>query len=315
MVFILAVSGYIINTCGWEGIFYSTGLLGCFWFIGWALLIHEQPTGHPAISPAEKAKFLEVSDDDTSKGGVEQFPWRRALTSMPFVAICVAHFGSNWGFFSLLTNLPTYLHNIMHFDLESNGLISALPYFGLALSTQFFSLIADWLKNRNFLSITGVRRLSQCVALLTPAGCLLGLGFTTNSYVAVTLLVLAVAATGAGGLFANMIDLAPRYAGLLMGISQTCASIPGIMAPYLIGMITAESHGQSTECWKVVFSITAGVSVGSALFYAIFVSGELQQWSSLPAPAAKKLDVVKTYESLFHVLNESWKCSQGKHLR
>ncbi|XP_076068444.1 sialin-like [Oratosquilla oratoria] len=48
-------------------------------------------------------------------------PWRAIFTSMPFYAILVLHFGNNWGFYTLLTEIPTYsyLNHIQHFDLKS----------------------------------------------------------------------------------------------------------------------------------------------------------------------------------------------------
>ncbi|XP_076068344.1 sialin-like [Oratosquilla oratoria] len=46
-------------------------------------------------------------------------PWRAIFTSMPFYAIFVLHFGNNWGFYTLLTEIPTYLNHIQHFDMKS----------------------------------------------------------------------------------------------------------------------------------------------------------------------------------------------------
>ena len=36
-------------------------------------------------------------------------PWRDILTSMPVWATVCAHFAENWGFYTLLTQLPTFL--------------------------------------------------------------------------------------------------------------------------------------------------------------------------------------------------------------
>ena len=36
----------------------------------------------------------------------------------------------------------------------------------------------------------------------------------------------------------NHLDIAPRYAGLLFGMSGTCATIPAILSPLVVGTIT-----------------------------------------------------------------------------
>jgi len=44
-------------------------------------------------------------------------PWLSVLTSLPFWALAVAHFTNNWGYYTLLTNLPSYLKYILGFDV------------------------------------------------------------------------------------------------------------------------------------------------------------------------------------------------------
>lgn len=41
------------------------------------------------------------------------------------------------------------------------------------------------------------------------------------------------------GFIANHVDIAPKHAGVLFGISNTFATLPGIFAPYVIGYVTA----------------------------------------------------------------------------
>ena len=39
----------------------------------------------------------------------------------------------------------------------------------------------------------------------------------------------------------NHVDIAPPFSGILFGISNTAATIPGIVAPYIVGVITSEA--------------------------------------------------------------------------
>jgi len=96
---------------------------------------------------------------------------------------------------------------------------------------------------------------------------------------AVILLTLAVGIGGFSwaGFSVNMLDMAPQYAGIIMGVSNTFATIPGIVSPSITGYIV--QHGSVDE-WRIVFFITACFYLFGAIFYAIFASSELQPWSN-----------------------------------
>ncbi|KAJ8931055.1 hypothetical protein NQ314_016084, partial [Rhamnusium bicolor] len=46
-------------------------------------------------------------------------PWKAIFTSLPFWAILVAHCGQNWGFWTLFTEIPSYMQNILNFNIAS----------------------------------------------------------------------------------------------------------------------------------------------------------------------------------------------------
>lgn len=63
--------------------------------------------------------------------------------------------------------------------------------------------------------------------------------YVTQRYLCVLFLVLGVGFSGvnATGYAVNHLDIAPRYAGLLMGLSNTFGSMPGFLSPMLTGYI------------------------------------------------------------------------------
>ena len=71
---------------------------------------------------------------------------------------------------------------------------------------------------------------------------LIGLSYLdcNQTALAVALLVLAVSMSGAtySGHFVNDMDIAPQYAGTIVGISSGTAAISGIIAPYLASIVT-----------------------------------------------------------------------------
>ena len=53
-----------------------------------------------------------------------QTPWVAILTSLPMWAVLIAHCGMNWGYFTLLTELPSFMNSILMFDIKEVSRIS-----------------------------------------------------------------------------------------------------------------------------------------------------------------------------------------------
>lgn len=71
----------------------------------------------------------------------------------------------------------------------------------------------------------------------------IGLAFVTcaTPYVGVALLIIGLASTGTGygaGFMVNYNDIGGSFAGLTFGMSNTVGTIPGFIAPMIVGLIT-----------------------------------------------------------------------------
>lgn len=66
---------------------------------------------------------------------------------------------------------------------------------------------------------------------------------------------MGIGITSIGGMFcgflSNHIDIAPNYAGTLMAITNTCATLPGIIMPIFVGAVT---HGNVSKWNYLKFS-------------------------------------------------------------
>lgn len=49
---------------------------------------------------------------------IARVPWSSILTSLPVWSLIIVHSGSNWGFYTLLTEMPTYMKSILNFDVQ-----------------------------------------------------------------------------------------------------------------------------------------------------------------------------------------------------
>ena len=80
--------------------------------------------------------------------------------------------------------------------------------------------------------------------MFVPAAMCMALGYVdcTVPALGVILLTVGVSFTGCiygSGFVMNHLDIAPLYAGILFGISNTAGTVSGFMAPYVVGQITA----------------------------------------------------------------------------
>ncbi|XP_042865549.1 putative inorganic phosphate cotransporter [Penaeus japonicus] len=284
----LPISGLLCQSNflgGWPSVFYVFGASGVVWFILWMVLVYKTPESHPRISLDEKIYIQTTLNQSPSDSGAKKIPWKHILLSMPFWAIFVGHIAQNWGFYTLLTELPTYMKNILHFNIASNSFVSALPYLIMWLFSIASGLLADHLRTQGILTTTATRKIFNSIGLYGPMICLVLVGYADcNKDAAIGLLCGAVGLNGAvySGYMNSHLDLAPNFAGTLMGITNTFATIPGFVAPQVVGMLI--SGHETIGRWRIVFWIAGIVYFIGNTFYIIFISGEQQEWNDLDNP-------------------------------
>ncbi|GIX72944.1 putative inorganic phosphate cotransporter [Caerostris extrusa] len=208
-------------------------------------------------------------------------------------AVIVAHVGHNFGFLILLTEMPTYLSTILHFDIKSNGLLSALPYIVQAITALLVSFLADRLRQSDRMSITTIRKICNSIGLFGPAVCLLGITVSgCHPDLIVALLCLSLAFNGFiySGFNITHVDMSPEFSGTIFGITNAISNVCGIIGPMIVGYFTAS--GATISNWSNVFYITSAMYTLSAVFYAIFASAELQPWGITNYKPEKKHSLV-----------------------
>ncbi|XP_043919804.1 sialin-like isoform X1 [Protopterus annectens] len=273
----LPLSGIICFYLDWSYVFYIFGAVGVLWFILWAFLVSDTPETHKGISPVEKEFIISsLQHELSSKTSV---PWRSILTSLPLWSIVVAHFSYNWTYYTLLSLLPTYMKDILKFNIQEDGFLSALPYLGCWTCMMIAGQLADYLRQNQILTTIVVRKIWTAIGMVGPAVFLVAAGFTGCNYrLAVALLTLSSALGGfsMSGFNINHLDIAPSYAGILLGITNTFATIPGMVGPVIAKGLT---HYNTIGEWQTVFYIAAAIDVFGAVFFLLFGKGEVQSWA------------------------------------
>ncbi|XP_075588402.1 sialin isoform X1 [Dermatophagoides farinae] len=277
------------SSLGWTASFYLLGIIGIVWFILFATLVFESPELHPFISQKE-------FDHIVHNGGGKQIerkliiPYREIFTSIPVYGLILTHFGQNWAFLTILTYMPTYMKNVLHTNNTQNTIISGLPYLGQALFGWICSFISDKLRSSGRLQITTIRKINNfigfffshhiafippaiCIALIPTVGC--------NQIVSCILLILAVTFNGASfsGFNSTHVDMAPDFAGVLMGFTNSFGNVPGFVVPKVVNLFTNKES--TIKSWSYVFYVAIVVNILSTLIYTFMCTAKEQIWGRM----------------------------------
>lgn len=267
-IFALLATGWLVQHFGWQSVFYVFGALGIVFALLWFALIHQRPADHPTIGEPERALLapLEADSDATP----QPIPWRRLLSHRAVWAIVVNHFCANWTLYLMLTWLPSYFRDVQHLSIAGSGLFAIAPWVCQFAAGNVAAQIADRAIAHGT-SVTRVRRWMQCIGLLGGAACFLLASLATTP---ISALLCMCGALGFGGMcfsgFAvNHLDIAPRHADILWGITNTAGTLPGIIGVTATGMLLDLTGG-----YTATFILAAAVNLIGAGVWLSWSTGE-----------------------------------------
>ncbi|XP_058974381.1 sialin-like [Musca domestica] len=293
----MPICGFLISVAGWSSVFYATGAVGLIWSVLWFTLVYETPATHPRITPEERREIEEAIGTSTSKKRPSYVPWGDLFCSPAVWAIIITHGLSVFGFFTVINQLPTFMNQVLGFDIKQNGLFSSLPYLGKYIMAFSSSCFADYLRQKKVLSTTATRKAFTTFALTTPGLLMIAQVFLgTEAAWSVTIFTLALFAHGAvtPGYLGNGLDIAPNFSGTIFGLANTLSSFGGFLSTWMVGALTYED--KCYHQWQIVFWILAITYISGAVVYLILGTGELQPWNN--PPERKKVSDVHNEEGV-----------------
>ena len=297
-IFGYPLGGVLTQHVAWQAVFYVNGGLGLAWCLIWLFIGYRKPSQHPSINEQELAHIeMAIAGAGKDNGGVKT-PWRAICTSPPVLAICAAQFTRSWVFFLLLTNETAYLASF-RLGVSQNGFLSAIPWLFFFAVALVAGSLADHLHRDCLFSNTFVRRLFTCGGFGVEGVAAFFLCYVENQIAALVILSVGVGFGGftVAGWQINHQDVAPRFAGVIVGFTSTIGNSAGILAPLVVGALThinieeavpsASSANDADNFywrlylsgWQLTFLITSIVLFIGTLVFAIWGSGETQSWA------------------------------------
>ncbi|XP_034942649.1 sialin-like isoform X2 [Chelonus insularis] len=271
----------VINSFGWESAFYVTSLIAFIWYLFWIFLVYDSPSVHPRISKHEKQYILEstlktVTDNQKDMN----VPWKQLLLSGPLWITIVGHWGVVWGFLTFMTQAPSYFNFVHGWNINAAGFLSGLPHLLRMGVSYSYSVFSDWLLKSGKMSLKNVRKLATLLATGGGAVLTLGLAFSgCQPILAIFFMMAGTAINGAvsAGTLANIVDLSPNYASVLLGFCGLVTAVSGFISPFIVGILT--NHRQTVEQWRLVFIIATINLTISAIVNTIWATSDIQSWN------------------------------------
>ncbi|GAB1298009.1 Solute carrier family 17 (sodium phosphate), member 3 [Apodemus speciosus] len=253
---VLLVGGIISEALGWPFVFYIFGGIGVVCCLLWLILVYDDPVSHPWISVPEKEYIL--SSLNLQFSSEEQpLPIKAMLKSLPLWSMGLCTMTHQWLVNTFVIYTPTYISSVFNINIRD---------------------LADFLLSKNFRLIT-VRKIVTILGNTPPAVLIVALPYVQSSYITtITFLTLScgLGSLCQAGVYINALDIAPRYASLLMGTSRGLAHSSAVLVPIVAGFFLSQD---SEFGWRNLFFVLFAINLFGLIIYLVFGKADIQEWA------------------------------------
>jgi MFS family permease len=274
---------------GWEWTFYIFGIMGIIWSGFFLFMTSATPRDHPCITEYERRHIESSLKSEEEESGRKNSIGTKITLSLFLEifknrgvwAVIIAHTCYNYGWYVLLSFLPK-LFISLGVKFEHVGYYTMIPYILVAIGSNVSGQLSDLMINKLNISVQNVRKIMQCTAFVIPSITFFILRFTSHHLIFSTILICIgffASSFCRSGHNVNMVDLSPRLAGLLFSITNTFATVPGIVGNLITGWLLdlhVESSVIRTSPWDNVFNVMCIVNMFGAVMYAWWARGTPQ---------------------------------------
>lgn len=271
----LILSPILMSKGGVFGPFVIFGLSGFLWVLVWLSATSSTPGRSTQISRYELA-YIQSGNQKSSiiKKDLKNVkvipPFTLLLSKMATWSLIVANAMHSWGFFVILSWMPIYFKTIYHVDLRQAAWFSAVPWSMMAVVGYFAADLSDRLIQKG-MTVSLTRKIMQTIGFLGPGIALIGLVTAKHPTVASAWLTLAVGLKSFShcGFLVNFQEVAPEYAGVLHGMSNTAGTFAAIL-----GTVGAGFFVELVGSFRGFLLLTSLLYFCAALFWNLFSTGE-----------------------------------------
>jgi sugar phosphate permease len=248
-----AVTGYLISATGWQMAFIVEGLVSVAWGAVWLAVMRDAP---------RKARWMDTAACAALEAELEReqaLVPRMAGLSAAFrqqnvVRLCINYFFWSLGIYGFVLWLPVVVRNATGAAMGRTGLLSAVPYLAAVL---LMLAVSHW-------SDRSARRRELVWPFLVLAGlALAGSYFSVERSFPLAFACLIVAGSCMyapyGAFFAMVPELLPRnVVGETIALINCCGALGGFFGTWLVGLLQA--YTGSSQAGFLLMSLSVVLS-------------------------------------------------------
>lgn len=259
------IISYLVVDFGWRTMFFIVSALGIIWAVFWYYLFRDAPGESRHVSEEER-NLIHTSNLEKKVPDSAPIDWRFILTHPALVANNIAYFAFGYMLFFATLWLPGYFLSQHGLNLKSVGWYLTIPWLVGAIFLKAGGFISDWLYKK-----TGSSRIARShviwISQLLAAICFVFLSYahTLSSSLIFLSLGLGFGLMPQPAFFSINIDVAKERSGSSQGVTSSCLSLAGIIAPVLTGWLI-----DFTGNYQGAFLLLAALTVLAVLTVIIF---------------------------------------------
>jgi len=260
------ITSYLVADFGWRVMFFIVSFMGIIWAGVWWWVFRDRPRDCPYLG-SDELKLIESSRHEENKANHQKIDWRFILTHPALIANNVAYFAFGYMLFFATLWLPGYFLSQHGLNLKEVGWYLMIPWLVGAIFLKLGGIISDKIYKKT-LSSRFARAHLIWVSQLLAAIFFVCLSFADSLVLSLTFLSLGL---GFGlmpqsAFFSVNIDVAKDRAGSSQGITSSCLSLSGIIAPAMTGWLV-DLTGNYRGAFLLLSALTIIAVVTVILFH------------------------------------------------
>jgi MFS family permease len=252
---------FLSQFLSWRQVFFAFGVLGVLWAVAWYRWFRDEPSEHPSVSAGER----ELIESSRGAAGTHTLGSWSVLRGRSVLALCAAYFSNGYGFYFLITWLPSYLEQRRGFQASDLSLFAGLPLLLSVGADLSGGVVTDALTRRFGLRLG---RASIGVAGYgVAAGCMLGAAWADGAVTAAVLIAVAAASSmfTLAASWAACIDVGGESSGVVSAAMNTSGQVASVLSPLVLALLVerfadwslpllvmAALYGVSSLAWLLV---------------------------------------------------------------
>lgn len=235
------LSGYLLRSLGWRGMFILEGIPPVIWAFIWLKLADNKPKDAKWLTEVEK-KDIETVMQEEQKEIKPVKNYREAFKKPTVIILCCQYFFWSIGVYGFVMWLPSILR-ASKISIVTTGWLTAVPY----LLAVILMIVVSYFSDR-----TGNRKTFVWVSLLIGTIAFYGsylLG-TSNFWLSFVLLVIAGGVMYApyGPFFAIITEVLPKnVAGGAMALINAMGALGSFVGSYLVGYLNSATGSMNAS--------------------------------------------------------------------